>query len=246
MAEGAGEEDPFAEFLSQEQHTSAAAAYVDAAEGTAQDANITLRQLLECAQRQEQLLGKVCSLLVCLDEKVGRISNAQERLEASIEQLASRGAEIGAPSAAGSAAQQRPVARGTLMQPPGKTGSAPGTATPAAGASFTGAPAGLPGAEEQRRAAEKLALDRARIEEDGRRREEELARKREEDERRKREEAERSRLAEERRREEERQRKADLEKKTGSLMSNLISGGGGSLFGDDEPKRNSKGGLFDD
>mmetsp|Transcript_5223 Transcript_5223/g.15388 ORF Transcript_5223/g.15388 Transcript_5223/m.15388 type:complete len:243 (+) Transcript_5223:66-794(+) len=240
----APEEDPFAEFLEQEQAAGAHhAAYAEQAAAPAQDPNIALRQLVECAQRQEQLLGKVCSLLVGLDEKMGRIADSQERLESALPNK-EPGASVAAPRTSGSAST-----RGALVPPPGKIGT-PAPAQPgiaAAGASFNAPQRASAGAEEQRLAAEKLALDRARIEEEGRRREAELARKREEDERRKQEEAERKRLEEERRREAERQRKAALEEKTGSFMNDLIAGSGSSgLFGDDEPKRGKKGGLFDD
>jgi len=246
MAGGPSEDDSFAEFLSQEQAHSAA--YVEPVEVSSHaDANATLRQLLECSQRQEQLLGKVCSLLVSLDEKIGRIATSQERLEVSMQQRtdlgASQGIAAGSPASTASTMQRPAPQRGSLVQPPGKIGPSPSTA---GGASFVGAAPQT--VEEQRLATERLAAERVRIEEEGRRREEELARRREEEERRKREEAERLRAEEERRREEERQRKAQLEKKTGSLMSNLIAGSAGnSLFGDDEPKkRSSKGGLFDD
>jgi len=245
MADGAAEQDPFDEYLSQEQAAHVQrAAYAEPAEASPQmDANIALRQLVESGQRQEQLLGKVCSLLVGLDGKLGQLAASQERLEASMQQFASQGAAAGA-APAGVGAQRPSAQRGNLVQPPGKSSAGP--SAPMGGASFTGA-ASAPSPEEQRLAAERLAAERLRIEEEGRRREEELARKREEDERRKREEAERLRLEEECRREEERKRKANLEKKTGSLMSNLISGSGSSsLFGDEEPKRGSKGGLFDD
>jgi len=242
-ADGVGaEEDPFAEFLSQDQAAGGQpATYAAPPEVEPQDAaNLALRQLVESAQRQEQLLGKVCSLLVGLDEKMGRIAASQERLETTLPSQPVGGGIAGAP-APGGGSQRPSVQRGNLVQPPGKMPQ------PVAGGSFSGTP-GLATAEAQALAAEKLALERARIEEEGRRREEELARRREEEERRKREEAERLRQEEERRREEERQRKANLEKKTGSLMSNLMSGSGsgGGLFGDEEPKRTSKGGLFDD
>jgi len=251
MADGVAEQDPFDEYLSQEQAAHGQqAVYAEPAEAPPQvDANLALRQLVESGQRQEQLLGKVCSLLVGLDEKIGRLADSQERLETSMQQLSSQGAGV---AAAAPVQGQRPsISRGNLVQPPGKTGAPAGVPAQAggsfaAGASFTGA-ASTPSLEEQRLAADRIAAERIRIEEESRRREEELARKREEDERRKREEAERQRIEEERRREEERQRKANLEKKTGSLMSNLISGSGSSsLFGDDEPKGRSKGGLFDD
>jgi len=247
MADGAAEQDPFDEYLSQEQAAHVQrAAYAEPAEASPQmDANIALRQLVESGQRQEQLLGKVCSLLVGLDEKLGQLALSQERLEVSMQQFASQGAATGAAQAPAGVGAQRPtVQRGNLVQPPGKSSTGPIASM--GGAPLTGA-ASAPSPEEQRLAAERLAAERLRIEEEGRRREEELARKREEDERRKREEAERLRLEEECRREEERKRKANLEKKTGSLMSNLISGSGSSsLFGDEEPKRGSKGGLFDD
>mmetsp|Transcript_54988 Transcript_54988/g.152457 ORF Transcript_54988/g.152457 Transcript_54988/m.152457 type:complete len:252 (-) Transcript_54988:94-849(-) len=246
----AAEEDPFAEYLSQEQTAGAQAPVYAQGQASPQvDANMALLQLVESAQRQEQLLGKVCGLLAGLDDKIGRLAASQERLESSMQQLASQGAGLaGGTGGAGSGAPRpAPPQRGSLVQPPGKSGPVGGAT---AGSSFSAggaAAAAGPSPEEQRLVAERLAADRARAEEEARRREEELARRREEEDRRRREEEERRRVEEERRKEEERQRKASLEKKTGSLMNSLVSGSAGSsLFADDEPKKRSKGGLFDD
>mmetsp|Transcript_63582 Transcript_63582/g.113144 ORF Transcript_63582/g.113144 Transcript_63582/m.113144 type:complete len:244 (-) Transcript_63582:125-856(-) len=239
---GTAEEDPFSEFLSQEQGVTAA--YAPAAEPEGQGgAEAALQLMAASAQRQEQLLGKVCSLLMAMDEKMGRMETRQERLESTLQRLVESGA-AGALSGSGmgSAAQPPrsmapPAQRGNLVAPPGKTGYAP-SASAGAG----------PSPEEQRLQAERLAADRMRMEEENRRRAEEMERRRQEDERRKREEEERRRLEEERRKEEERLRKEALEKKTMGLMSNLIStnSSAGGLFGDEEPPRKSKGGLFDD
>ncbi|CAK9011706.1 unnamed protein product [Durusdinium trenchii] len=215
------EEDPFAEYLSQEvpsapQH-----------EGEA-GVEALLRLVAESSQRQEQLLGKVCSLLVSLDEKMGRMAAAQERMQDSLLRAPDPGLSAAAPKAPLSNAQ-----RGALVAPPGKP--------------YAGAPAAGPSPEEQRLAQERLLADQKRIEEENRRRAEELARQRAEEERRRREDEERRRQEEERRREEERRAKEELGKKTDGLLSGLLSqSGGGGLFGDDEPKRASKGGLFDD
>lgn len=219
------EEDPFAEYLSQEP----VAATAPPEEG----AEALLRLVAESSQRQEQLLGKVCSLLVSLDEKMGRIAAAQERMEDNLHRLPETGS-------ASIAARPPPPGqpRGALVAPPGKT-------------SYGGPVSAVPSAEEQRLAQERLLADQKRMEEENRRRAEELARQRAEEERRKREEEERRRQEEERRREEERRAKEELGKKTSGLMSGLLSssgggGGGGGLFGDEEPKRASKSGLFDD
>mmetsp|Transcript_59899 Transcript_59899/g.128522 ORF Transcript_59899/g.128522 Transcript_59899/m.128522 type:complete len:235 (+) Transcript_59899:95-799(+) len=231
----AGEEDPFAEFLSQDQGGTGPPLPTYAAEQApgADDAGMQLRLLVECARRQEELLGKVCGLLVGLDDKMGRLAASQERLESQFQTLPAQGAGAGAPRSA--------VPRGNLVPPPGKS--------PLGGSGGPG-PAASPvqSAEEQRMVAEKMAAERLRIEEEGRRRAEELARRREEEEKRRQEEAERQRLEEERRKEEERLRKAQLEKKTTGLMGDLMSGSsGGGLFGDEDVgKRKSKGGLFDD
>jgi hypothetical protein len=240
MAQGpaADAEDGFEEFLQQEQSVPP-----PAAEG---DASTQLAQLVACAQRQEQLLGKVCSLLVGLDEKMGRLASSQERLEANMANLQAAmplgGAmPVGGGGAAAAGAGVRGVPRGQMVQPPGKAGPLGGGSGP--GGMVTEAQR----AEEQRSSADKLAADRIRIEEEGRRRAEELARKREEDEQRKREEMERQRIEEERRREEERLRKQQLEKKTSGLMSGLITDSGSGLFGDEDVgKKKNKGGLFDD
>jgi len=232
-AGGAEGEDPFAEFIAQEQPEQA-------------DPNAQLAELVACSKRQEQLLGKVCSLLVSLDEKMGRMVSAQEGVEAAMQRMADQGGVAGGGAAAshpggGPLAAGKPVQRGSIVKPPGARDMPAGGAAPAA------APAAR-SAEAQQAAAEKLAADKLRIEEEARRRAEELARKRAEDEQRKREEMERQRVEEERRREEERQRKEALEKKTNGLMSNLIAGSGGGLFGDDDlgSKKKTKGGLFDD
>lgn len=223
-AEAHQEEDPFSEYLSQE-HVAAAPA--PAEEG----AEALLRLVAESSQRQEQLLGKVCSLLVSLDEKMGRIAAAQDRMISDNLQRPEAGPSTGA-------ARPPPPGqtRGALVAPPGKP-------------SYGGPVSAVPSAEEQRLAQERLLADQKRMEEENRRRAEEMARQRAEEERRKREEEERRRQEEERRREEERRAKEELGKKTSGLMSGLLSssgGSGGGLFGDDEPKRASKGGLFDD
>ncbi|CAE7281464.1 unnamed protein product [Symbiodinium pilosum] len=218
------EEDDFSQFLSQENATAPPQPEVNA--------EALLRLVAESSQRQEQLLSKVCSLLVNLDEKMGRIASAQERLEDSLHRVDPPAGVARAPVSA-----QGQQQRGSLVPPPGKPGY-----------SASGAPQG-PTLEEQRLQQERLAAERLRMEEENRRRAEEMNRRKEEEERRKREEEERWRQEEERRREEERQRREELGKKTSGLMSGLLSsggGGGGGLFGDEEPKRNSKGGLFDD
>jgi len=224
QAQSHPEEDDFSQFLSQENAAPPAQPEVTA--------EALLRVVAESSQRQEQLLGKVCSLLVSLDEKLGRIASAQERLEDSLHRAAD------APAGAARAPVSGQVQRGALVAPPGKPGY-----------SAAGAQQG-PSPEEQRLQQERLAAERLRMEEENRRRAEEMNRRREEEERRKREEEERRRQEEERRREEERLRKEELGKKTSGLMSGLLSsdsgGGGGGLFGDEAPKRSSKGGLFDD
>jgi len=220
------EEDPFGEFLSQEQ-----GAHGDRADAPQDDAALQLKSLVESSQRQELLLGKMCSLLAGIGDKLGEVTNSQERLEAAIQQAGlgsgTRGGGAQAPPPAGGAAAGAP-SRGAVVAPPGRGG---------------------PPVEDPRASAEKLAQDRARMEEENLRRAEELRKKKIEDDRRKAEEAERQRVEDERKRTEERQRKANLEAKTTGLMSDLISGGGGGgsdLFGSDPPKKTSKGGLFDD
>eukprot|EP00929_Paragymnodinium_shiwhaense_P120054 TRINITY_DN91960_c0_g1_i1.p1 TRINITY_DN91960_c0_g1~~TRINITY_DN91960_c0_g1_i1.p1 ORF type:complete len:262 (+),score=81.69 TRINITY_DN91960_c0_g1_i1:110-895(+) len=257
----AGGEDPFAEYLAQDAAPAMnayAAPAMDAYSGHIAaapppaggevDASVQLRLLVESSQRQEQLLGKVCSLLVSLDEKMGRLAANQSMLESRLDAVAGGGyAAAGAP--VGKVASGSNIPRGSLIAPPGQPGAVRQPPAPAPSASFTNAQTtAAQRAEFERQEAERLAAERIRIEEEARRRAEELARKREEDERRRREEAERQRLEEERRREEERQRKAALENKTNAAMSSLLTGGGGGgLFGDDDtaPKK-KKGGLFDD
>lgn len=228
-------EDPFSEYLDNDggQET---AGYSAPAAPPADDATLQLRLLVESAQRQEQLMGKVCSLLVGLDEKLGQVSANQERLEGSLTRLAEEGAFSGKGGAAADG-------RGQIVAPPGKTGNNPGAGP---GRSSISA---AEKAEKERQEAEKIAAERARIEAENVRRAEELARKKVEAEKRAREQAEIERIAEEKRREEEARKKAVLEQKTSGLMSDLISsGGGGGLFGDDigAGKKKKGGGLFDD
>jgi len=242
MAHEVAADDPFDEFLSAQEPP----AGVDAnATSMADDPNVQLRLMVECSQRQEQLLGKVCSLLADLGEKVDRIAQNQDRLEARLAAVAPAGSAACA-AAAGAPVTPTPT-RGQMVMPLGHGGQPAQVPQAGSGAAASGYP-GAKAGEDPRLAAERLAADAKRVEEESRRRAEELARKREDDERRRREEAERIRIEEERKKEEERLRKLALEKKTTGLMSDLItSGGGGGLFGDDEPRRPKKGGgLFDD
>eukprot|EP00933_Yihiella_yeosuensis_P010547 TRINITY_DN11718_c1_g1_i1.p1 TRINITY_DN11718_c1_g1~~TRINITY_DN11718_c1_g1_i1.p1 ORF type:complete len:248 (+),score=94.29 TRINITY_DN11718_c1_g1_i1:64-807(+) len=246
----AAEEDPFSEFLSQDQASGAPAeqvpSYAAAPAAAEVSADTALRIMAESAQRQEQLLSKVCSLLVGLDEKMGRMASNQEKMEATMQRLMENGAA--AMSAAGGDGRRPSVGgggpRGNLVLPPGKAGNAAAAYGPG-GVPSAPSPVG-PSFEDQQRQQERLAAERARVEEENRRRAAELQRQREEAERRRQEEEERKRLEMERKLELERQKKEELANKTNSLMSNLISNsGGGGLFEDDAPKK-SKAGLFDD
>lgn len=185
----------------------------------ANDAGLQLRLLVESSQRQEQLFVKACGLLEGLGEKMAAVASNQERLESTMQSVADGGFGGG----------------GAKATPP--LGGAPPTA-----------PGGVSRQEQQRLEAERLAAERARIEEENRRRAEELARKKAEAEKRAAQEAERKRIEEEKRAAEEKARKQLLESKTTGLMSDLISGsGGGGLFADDLGKPKKKGGgLFDD
>jgi len=249
MAEGGtAEEDPFAEFLSQE--PASQVAYAEPA--AAGDGSAHLRMLVETAQRQEQLLGKVCSLLAGLNDKVDRLASSQERLESTMSSICDQGAFNAAAQGvqaggsftgkAGAAAAANKPSRGQMFSPPNLAGGPTPTAAGPATISTPVAAAG-PSAEDNRL---RMEEERRRIEEEGRRRAEELARKREEDERRRREDAERLRIEQERKMEEERKKKAELASKTSGLMSGLITGGGGDLFGDDIKPKKKAGGLFDD
>mmetsp|Transcript_109199 Transcript_109199/g.172102 ORF Transcript_109199/g.172102 Transcript_109199/m.172102 type:complete len:212 (-) Transcript_109199:251-886(-) len=188
----------------------------------ANDAALQLRLLVESSQRQEQLFVKVCGLLEGLGEKMAAVASNQERLESTMQSAADGGFGGGGAAAA-------------KAKPP--LGGAPPTA-----------PGGVSRQEQQRLEAERLAAERARIEEENKRRAEELARKKAEAEKRAAEEAERKRIEEEKRAAEEKARKQLLEAKTTGLMSDLISdSGGGGLFADDLGKPKKKGGgLFDD
>jgi hypothetical protein len=246
----AQEDDPFAEFLSQE-----TPAPVEGGGGGGEiDVGMQLKLLVESSRRQEELLGKVCSLLVGLDAKMGSIANSQNRLE---DKLSQPGAMVANPGTAGSppvaqaARASTAVNRGQMICPPGKTPEYLGgsfTAPPPA-PTQTQPQTAQQVADQQRMSAERIQEERRRIEEEGRRRAEELARNRELEQQRRREEAERQRLEEERRKEAEKQRKAALENKTAGLMAGLTSGAGGanSLFDDDDkPEKPKGGGLFDD
>jgi len=238
MAEGAIE-DPFGEYLEQEPATGGYSPTAAAATSP-DDAAYQLRLLAESSRRQEQLLGKVCSLLVNLDEKLGAVANNQERLEVKMERMAEDGAFSGGGGGGGGATRRDSGSgRGMIVGPPGSRGAMP-----------TAGPSGPSKEEVARQEAERIAAERSRIEAENARRAEELARKRVEAEKHAQEEAERQRILEEKRKEEERQRKSLLEKKTTGLMDDLVGGsggGGGGLFGDDLPKKAKKGGgLFDD
>eukprot|EP00427_Karlodinium_veneficum_P021550 CAMPEP_0169113974 /NCGR_PEP_ID=MMETSP1015-20121227/28496_1 /TAXON_ID=342587 /ORGANISM="Karlodinium micrum, Strain CCMP2283" /LENGTH=208 /DNA_ID=CAMNT_0009176197 /DNA_START=42 /DNA_END=668 /DNA_ORIENTATION=- len=187
----------------------------------ANDAGLQLRLLVESSKRQEQLFVKVCGLLEGLGEKMSAVASNQESLQSTMQRLADEG---GGGRASG---------RGSMAKPPGVGTLGPG---------------GVSREEQQRLEAERLAAERARIEEENKRRAEELARKKAEAEKRAAEEAERKRIEEEKRAAEEKARKQLLESKTTGLMSDLISdSGGGGLFGDDLGKPKKKGGgLFDD
>jgi len=209
------EEDPFSEFLQQEQSRQPVAytheVVAEQHPAPQDDATLQLRLLVDTAQRQEQLLGKVCSILVGLDEKLGSLAQTQERLEATMQRVVEQGGMQvgGVGKTVDPKANPLGSTRGALVLPPGKVGAAP---SPGIGNSGVQSSASL-SAEDQNLQAERLAAERLRIEEEARRRAEELARKKEDEERRRREEAERQRIEEERRKEQERQRKALLEKK---------------------------------
>mmetsp|Transcript_34686 Transcript_34686/g.80969 ORF Transcript_34686/g.80969 Transcript_34686/m.80969 type:complete len:250 (-) Transcript_34686:106-855(-) len=236
---GIATEDPFAEFLAQEEPgvVQGSASAPPAADIHAQ----ILQGLLESSQRQEQMLGKVCSVLLELDEKMGRIAANQSQLESTIQHL---GVSPGAAAASSATAEAPRASRGQIVLPPGRGGSA--ASAPISAASNAAA---LPSRkeEEERLRAERLAQERALIEAENQRRAEELKRRKEEEERRRLEELERQRIEEERRKAEERLRKEQLQKNTSGLMDSLITGSDGGLFGDDPvPKSKKKGGLFDD
>jgi len=161
------EEDLFAEYNTTEQ--SAPQSFASSAGDGPNESAVHLQQLVECAQRQELLLGKVGSLLVGLDAKFGRLTVTQERLEGSMQQLCSAGAGAAVPTASAVPVPTGST-RGSMIAPPGAS------STIRAG----------PSPQEQQ---ERIAAERARVEEEGRRRAEEMARKREDDERRRREEA---------------------------------------------------------
>lgn len=245
----AAEEDPFAEFITQEPAGQGTYAQQASGDGTAH-----LQMLVESAQRQEQLLGKVCSLLAGLNDKVDRLAGSQDRLATTMNSICDQGAfnaaaqgmqAPGASFTGNAAPAQQRTSRGQIVGPPNLSGGPTATSSlPPTSASAIATPINTgPSAEENRL---RMEEERRRIEEEGRRRAEEIARKREEDERRRREEAERVRLEQERKAEEERQKKAALAQKTSGLMSGLTEGGGGDLFGDDLKPKKKGGGLFDD
>eukprot|EP00927_Polykrikos_kofoidii_P075233 TRINITY_DN7132_c0_g1_i2.p1 TRINITY_DN7132_c0_g1~~TRINITY_DN7132_c0_g1_i2.p1 ORF type:complete len:239 (+),score=76.77 TRINITY_DN7132_c0_g1_i2:143-859(+) len=236
---GVGEpEDPFADFLSKEAEADApvaaapelsppAALPVQAApvSHVSEDADSALqwKLLLDSSLRREQHLGKLCSLLVGLDEKVARLSSNQDRLEAQLQHAMSQSPTSAPPTTSFS---NTPAATNVSI-----TGAVPPPPTSSARQ------------QQRKEEEERKALERYRVEEESRRRAEEIRRKREESER----EAEKQRIEDERRREEERQRKIALEKKTEDALSGLFgAGGGNSLFGEEPVKKKKGGGLFDD
>uniref|UniRef100_A0A7S0ZS20 Uncharacterized protein n=1 Tax=Noctiluca scintillans TaxID=2966 RepID=A0A7S0ZS20_NOCSC len=245
------EEDPFAEFLTQDAQVSAAVE-----EPQEIDAGLQLKLLVESNKKQEQLLSKVCDLLVAVTEKVERLQGTQQQLEQRMAQI-TEGGIAGPPTGSFSGPPGGSFMgsnRGALVQPPGKAPLGPlGPQVPGPGPVNVPAPAGVSPAqraEEQRLVQERLEAERLRVDEETRRRADELAKRKAEEERRRAEEEERLRVIEERKKEEERKRKQELESRTSGLMNNLLADdAGSSLFGDDlvaKNKSKKKGGLFDD
>eukprot|EP00927_Polykrikos_kofoidii_P025601 TRINITY_DN22973_c0_g1_i1.p1 TRINITY_DN22973_c0_g1~~TRINITY_DN22973_c0_g1_i1.p1 ORF type:complete len:247 (+),score=55.41 TRINITY_DN22973_c0_g1_i1:128-868(+) len=246
MASTGADEDPFADFLSQDASVAGGCPAAAASEphatggGDGVEAAVQLKLLVESSQRQEQLLGKVCSLLVGLDGRMGTLASKQDRFESTLQQVFSQSTTV--LSTAGRDVVRTTsmgTNRGSLVAPPGKGPINPLASPPP---SAPQPPTNTGPSPEQ------LAQERMRMEEDARLRAEEMQRKRVEDDRRRREEAERQRVEEERRREEERVRKEELEKKTNAALSGLFGSGGASssLFGDEDTSKKKKSGLFDD
>eukprot|EP00927_Polykrikos_kofoidii_P069168 TRINITY_DN64551_c0_g1_i1.p1 TRINITY_DN64551_c0_g1~~TRINITY_DN64551_c0_g1_i1.p1 ORF type:complete len:259 (+),score=72.02 TRINITY_DN64551_c0_g1_i1:72-848(+) len=251
MTAAAMEEDPFADFLSQEAQGSsgypaAAPTTLEAIRGGGGlDAGLQMKLLVESSQRQEQLLEKVCSLVANLDARIETLGNNQNRLEATLHHVVSQRAMSSTPVVRDTTKSATPagINRGSLVAPPGR-----GPVNPLASPPPTSTI--VVSDEKSTEAEDRLARERLRLEEESRRRAEEMQRKRVEEERRRQKEIERQRIEEDRRREEEKLRKQELENKTNAALSGLFgsdSGGGSSLFGDDEAKPKKKsGGLFDD
>lgn len=220
-----GEEDAFDQYLSQDQGEH----YVEqvAASDQAADPSESLRVLVQCAHRQEQLLGKMCGLMMGLDSKLQKLADGQESLEQRMQHISMKAAAT--PSAG---VAKEPTARGAVVAPPGRTVGPPSVP--------------LTAEQQAKLEADRLVQERVRIEEEGKKRAEELSRKRVEDEKRKRAEEERRRIELEKRRVEEQKRKSALQNKTTGLMSGLLGSEGRSSLFEEGPTKTGKGGLFDD
>lgn len=232
------------------------------------DPSTCLLRLVESKHRQEQLMEKLCALLVSVEAKVGRVAAAQEKLEAAVQSRGGGGQAAGpvgdvsnimgmmnSTSFSQAEAQQSAQAaafsnRGRMIKPLGQKegGGAPPPASQQPTmpvAQFLDEPADRSIQYDQQRQAEadRIAAEQLRA----RQREEEIRRRQEEEELRQRQEAERRRLEQERIAEEERKRKAALSSRTQGMMSGLLDGGPSDLFQDEPaPKPKKAGGLFDD
>merc|ERR1719493_391666 len=106
------EDAAFEQFLAEAGH---------ADDNAAPDASEHLKQLVESAHRQEELLSKMCSIMLGLDSKMAQLATAQERLDQRLD------AGVSAVPGNDSKPTVQP-SRGTVPQPPGR--KAPGTGLP--------------------------------------------------------------------------------------------------------------------
>lgn len=220
------------------------------------DPSTCLARLVESKRRQEQLMEKVCALLVSVEAKVGRVAAQQEKMEALVQ---SGGGGRGLPhgpvgdvsnimNMMGSSSfvqAQDGAARGKFVKPIGQKADSgyPQQQPVMPVQQFIEPDRSIQYDHQLQAEADRVAHERKQMKV----REEEIARRQEEEEERRRVEAEHRRVEAERLAEEERKRKAALGARTQGMMSGLLEGGGSDLFGDaPAPKAKKAGGLFDD
>lgn len=241
------DEDQFAQFAQQKPASVAQSEQYSAQyqEPQSQDGMVWLAELLKSSQRQEEVLGRVCTFLADLGQRVDSVAAAQERLEAQFAsgQVAGAGEGAGGYGAAAEASAAVDP-RGQIVQPLGTPDYKPPGPSLASSASVAAAAAQR--AEKDRLDKEKMEAERRRLEEEERRRLAEIAEKKAQEDARRAEEFERKRQEQLRREEEERKKKTALEQKTSNLMGNLITSDSSGLFGNDPHLKKKAGGLFDD
>ena len=199
---------------------------------------VTVVDLFDSSTRQETLLEKLLNATLALNLSIEKLGLRVQAVETAVKEGFVPGPR--SPSHSVVPAKSIPAKseqRGLLVLPPGMGGPRPIIEEKISNEDL---------AKKQLEEENIRAQEEARLEVKRREEAERLARV-EEDRKRKEEETERIRKEEIRRIEEERIRKETLEKKTRSIMSDLITNVGSGLFPDEETSGHKKtGGLFDE